>query len=129
MSLANRRRALMAGAELIPASAWQIVTMAGTGSTSITFPATCDASKSYILFFESDATAAHATTCMKEGNTSHIVYEGVVLARAQNCYDNKGTIRSATFSVSANGVTLSTSSIQFASDVNYTLHYAEFVAE
>lgn len=119
----------MAGAELIPSSAWQIVTMVGTDSTSITFSATCDVTKSYILFFESNATSAHATTCMKEGNTSRIIYNGVALTRAQNCKDNNGTVRSVTFSVSATGVTLGTSSIPFASDVNYTLHYAEFVSE
>lgn len=119
----------MAGAELIPSSAWQIVTMAGTGRQSITFPATCDVSKSYILFFESNATSAHETTCMKEGSISNIVYNSVALPKAQNCKDNKEGTRSVASYVSATGVTISTSSIPFASDVNYTLHYAEFVAE
>ena len=119
----------MAGAEFIPSSAWQIVTMAGADSTAIEFPATCDVSKSYILFFESDATSEHATNCMKEGIAFRIIYKGIAPAMAQNCKDKNGTTRVPTFYVSATGVRIATTSVQFASDVNYTLHYAEFVAE
>lgn len=119
----------MAGAEFIPSSAWQIVTMAGADSKAIEFPATCDVSKSYILFFESDATSEHATNCMKEGIAFRIIYQGIAPAMAQNCKDKNGTTRNPTFYVSATGVRIATASVQFASDVNYTLHYAEFVAE
>ena len=119
----------MASADLIPASAWQVITQAGNDEKSITFPATCDVSKSYILFFESDATSEHATNCMKEGIAFRIIYQGIAPAMAQNCMDKNGTIRIPTISASATEVRMATTSVQFASDVNYTLHYAEFVAE